>query len=200
MQSFTIETGRVASLPMANIDTDVIMPKQFLKGIDRQGLAGGVFYDLRTSPQLHPDFALNHPALTSPKFLVTGPNFGCGSSREHAVWGMMQFGIRAVIGTSFGGIFADNSDNNGLLLLNCDSESVEALHRLARHVPCEMTVDLNEQQIRVCDHIFPFEISAGRKSMLLAGQDSIARTEGVLNDFEGFEQQYFQKSPWLMTE
>ena len=197
MQPFTIETGRVASLAMANIDTDVIMPKQFLKGTDRQGLARGVFYDLRSSPQEHAEFALNHPALTTPKFLVTGPNFGCGSSREHAVWGMMQFGIRAVIGTSFGGIFADNADNNGLLLLSCDRDVVDGLHALARQIPCEMTVDLREQQIRTCGQVFAFEISAERKSMLLAGQDSIARTETVLKNFGAFEQQYFHNAPWL---
>src|SRR4051812_45215595 len=106
MQPFTTVTGAAAALPAANSDTDVIMPKQFLKGIDRSGLDRGAFHDLRfgAGDVPRPDFVLNRPEWADTRFLVVGPNFGCGSSREHAVWGLLQLGIRAIIGTSFAGI------------------------------------------------------------------------------------------------
>src|SRR4051812_15609820 len=123
MQPFTTVTGPAAALPAANVDTDVIMPKQFLKGIDRSGLDRGTFFDLRFDAEGQPrsEFILNRPAWADARFLVVGPNFGCGSSREHAVWGLLQLGIRAIIGTSFAGIFADNAGNNGLLLVTLDA-------------------------------------------------------------------------------
>ncbi|MAU21624.1 MAG: 3-isopropylmalate dehydratase small subunit [Martelella sp.] len=198
MQPFTVETGVIASIPTPNIDTDVIMPKQFLKGIDRKGLARGIFYDLRSSPETYPDFALNRPATASPKFLVTGPNFGCGSSREHAVWGLMQFGIRAIIGTTFGGIFADNADNNGLLLIVCTPDDVDRLHEVASQSACEITIDLECQTIALADRVIPFEIGAERKAAMLAGEDAIGRTEAILNDLDAFETRYFAERPWLV--
>ena len=112
-------TAHIAALPSANIDMDVIMPKVFLKGIDRKGLAQGVFHDLRFHPdgRAKADFVLNQPPWDEAQFLVTGENFGCGSSREHAVWGLVQLGIRAIIAPSFAGIFFDNCARNGLLQL-----------------------------------------------------------------------------------
>src|ERR1700757_745528 len=103
MDSFIRVTGHAAAMPAANVNTDVIMPKVFLKGIDRSGLAQGLFHDLRFDEQDHPrpDFLLNNPDNADTRFLVVGPNFGCGSSREHAVWGMLQYGIRAIVGSSF---------------------------------------------------------------------------------------------------
>lgn len=198
MQPFRTETGLLASIPMSNVDTDVIMPKQFLKGVDREGLAHGVFFDLRSRPGEHPDFALNRPELANPKFLVTGPNFGCGSSREHAVWGLMQFGVRAIVGTSFGGIFADNAENNGLLILRCHEPLVANLHRCAEAAPCEITIDLEAQTIRMGGTEFTFAIPAEQKAAVLAGRDHIDRTLDMLGDFDGFEQQYLAARPWLV--
>ena len=122
MQPFTSVSGIAAPMTASNIDTDVIMPKQFLKGIDRQGLAKGAFFDERfiADGTPNPDFTLNQPAWQHAVFLVTGPNFGCGSSREHAVWGLQQLGIRALIGPSFAGIFADNCQRNGVLTITLD--------------------------------------------------------------------------------
>ena len=115
MQPFTTVSGKAAPMLAANIDTDVIMPKQFLKGIDRNGLDCGLFFDLRFLPsgEPNPAFVLNQPGWQEARFLVTGPNFGCGSSREHAVWGLKQLGIRALIGSSFAGIFYDNCQYPG---------------------------------------------------------------------------------------
>src|SRR5687768_3885421 len=117
MQPFTIVTGKAAPLTAPNIDTDVIMPKQFLKGVDRKGLNIGAFFNLRfdASGSPNPGFILNQPGWEDARFLITGPNFGCDSSREHAVWGLSQLGIRVLVGTSFAGIFNDNCQRNGLL-------------------------------------------------------------------------------------
>lgn len=197
MQPFKVETGLIASIPMANIDTDVIMPKQFLKGIDRKGLARGVFYDLRSAPEKHPDFALNRPGFAQPKFLATGPNFGCGSSREHAVWGLMQFGIRAILGTSFGGIFADNAANNGLLVLSLPDVDIARIASAAHDLPCDITINLEAQTIALPDQTLGFEIEADRKEAMLAGQDAIARTEAVMTGFDAFEAAYLSDRPWL---
>jgi 3-isopropylmalate/(R)-2-methylmalate dehydratase small subunit len=119
LQPFTQVTGKAAPMLAANIDTDVIMPKQFLKGIDRSGLDRGLFFDLRflASGEPNPAFVLNQPAWQGACFMVVGPNFGCGSSREHAVWGLKQMGIRALIGSRFAGIFYDNCQRNGVLLI-----------------------------------------------------------------------------------
>ena len=119
MQPFNTVSGSAAPLLASNIDTDVIMPKQFLKGIDRKGLDRGLFFDLRflESGEPNPEFILNQPPWNNSAFLVVGPNFGCGSSREHAVWGLKQVGVRALIGTSFAGIFYDNCQRNGVLAI-----------------------------------------------------------------------------------
>src|SRR5476649_400955 len=162
MQAFNILTAVAAPLTAANVDTDVIMPKQFLKGIDRNGLDRGVFFDLRFLSDGSPDpaFILNQPAWQSAKFLVVGPNFGCGSSREHAVWGLKQLGIRALIGSSFAGIFYDNCQRNGVLLITLDEA---LLHTLAQAVSqadqAQISVDLEAQQIRLADgQVIAFQI------------------------------------------
>lgn len=145
MQPFEIVTGKAAPLLAPNIDTDVIMPKQFLKGIDRSGLDKGVFFDLRflESGEPNPDFILNQPAWSRASFLVTGPNFGCGSSREHAVWGLKQWGIRALIGTSFAGIFYDNCQRNGVLAIQLCEAQLQRLVRVVNNgATATISVDL----------------------------------------------------------
>ena len=201
MQPFTIVSGAAAALPAANIDTDVIMPKQFLKGIDRTGLRDGTFFDLRFSApgQLRPDFVLNRPEWTETRFLVVGENFGCGSSREHAVWGLLQLGIRAIVGTSFAGIFADNAANNGLLLVSLDAETVSTLGGLAADPRTNrLTVDLHAQTIASTTRLIRrFDISPLRKDALVRGLDAIGTTLDDTAAIRTFEQQHFAANPWF---
>ncbi len=202
MQPFITVAGPAMAMPGANIDTDVIMPKQFLKGIDRGGLYVGTFHDLRfdQSGQLRPDFDLNKPEWADARFLVVGPNFGCGSSREHAVWGLQQLGIRAVIGTSFAGIFTDNASNNGLLLISLEESRVAALlRRAADPHGNRLTVDLPAQRIVAGPDIdFSFDMEPWRKTALLRGLDAIGGTLQASNDIRAFETQHFARSPWLV--
>src|SRR3954469_4544452 len=155
MEPFVSLTGIAAALPMANLDTDQIMPKQFLRGVDRHsGLADGFLHDLRFSApgQPRPGFVLNRAPWTQAKILVTGPNYGCGSSREHAVWGMRQLGIGCVIGSTFGGIFADNCARNGVPAITLPLAEVKRLLALAADpATCVMTVDLQRQEIVTAD-------------------------------------------------
>ena len=201
MQPFEIVTGKAAPLLASNIDTDVIMPKQFLKGIDRSGLDKGVFFDLRflESGEPDPDFVLNQPAWSGASFLVTGPNFGCGSSREHAVWGLKQLGIRGLIGTSFAGIFYDNCQRNGVLVIQlCQSQ----LQRLARVVnngaTATISVDLPNQRIWLSDgSVIEFTIDALRKQSLLSGLDAIGATLQRAAQIRDFEARHYAENPWL---
>lgn len=201
MQPFEIVTGKAAPLLASNIDTDVIMPKQFLKGIDRSGLDKGVFFDLRflESGETNPDFVLNQPAWSGASFLVTGPNFGCGSSREHAVWGLKQLGIRALIGTSFAGIFYDNCQRNGVLAIQlCEAQ----LQRLVRVVntgaTATISVDLPNQKIWLSEgSVIEFTIDALRKQSLLSGLDTIGATLQRAAQIRDFEARHYAENPWL---
>ena len=197
-KGFTHLTATAALMPGANIDTDVIMPKQFLKGIDRAGLARGLFHDLRFDPQGEPDpaFVLNRPGMESCQILITGHNFGCGSSREHAVWGMLQYGIRAIVGTSFAGIFADNAANNGLLLITLDQDQYDAL---VAHTAQAITIDLETQQIIAGDLVLPFAIDARRRRAIMLGLDRIAETLAEAEAIRSFEAAYHAASPWLVN-
>ena len=201
MRPYTTCTGVAAPLIRANLDTDVIMPKQFLKGIDRQGLARGLFYDLRydAGGAEHTDFVLNQPAYRAASFLVVGPNFGCGSSREHAVWGLLQYGIRAILGTSFASIFHDNCLNNGLLPIVLPIALHARIATLCAHPPRHMlTVDLVSQTITLVDQSrLPFVIDAMHRDNLLHGRDAIASTQRYAADIDAFEEAYWQSSPWL---
>jgi 3-isopropylmalate/(R)-2-methylmalate dehydratase small subunit len=197
LEPFTRLSANAAALPAANIDTDVIMPKQFLKRIDRAGLARGLFHDLRfdAGGVPRPEFALNRAADIGA--LLTGPNFGCGSSREHAVWGLLQFGIRAVIGTSFAGIFADNALNNGLLLIRLAPEVLEPLLRKAEQQPAPVTIDLEEQRITMEGIDIAFAIEPAARSALLRGLDRIGTTLLEADRIRAFEQAYLAARPWL---
>ena len=200
MEPFTVVEGIAAPLPAANIDTDVIMPKMYLKGVDRGGLVDGVFHDLRFEPDGAPNqtFILNQPAYKPARFLVVGPNFGCGSSREHAVWGLRQFGIRALIGTSFAGIFFDNCARNGLLALTLPadqlSELVEVASDPARN---RFSVDLDAQTIVNDQGGIAFTIEPFLKAMLLKGLDAVGMTLDGAEDIERFEERRLSTHPWL---
>lgn len=201
MQAFTSVQGIAAPFLAANVDTDVIMPKQFLKGIDRNGLDRGVFFDLRFlqdgTPNL--DFVLNQSPWDKSSFLVVGPNFGCGSSREHAVWGLKQLGIRALIGTSFAGIFFDNCQRNGVLLIQLgETELREVGHQVGSPDNAEITVDLPRQQIHLSDgQIIAFDIDSLRKDALLQGLDAIGTTLQRTEQIREFEAQHHRANPWL---
>ena len=202
MTPFTTVTGIAAPLPRANIDTDQIMPKQFLKGIDRSGLADGFLFDLRfTAPgKPRPDFILNQPPWNDARFLVVGPNYGCGSSREHAVWGMMQLGIRAVIGTQFGGIFYDNCLRNGVpAILLPESDVAQLMALTGDPAQCEITVDLPAQAIvaNATGEKIAFAFDPVHKDMLVRGLSAVAATLEHAGAIEAFERKYYDENPWL---
>ena len=201
LQPFTQVTGKAAPMLAANIDTDVIMPKQFLKGIDRSGLDRGLFFDLRflASGAPNPAFVLNQPAWQGARFMVVGPNFGCGSSREHAVWGLKQMGIRALIGSSFAGIFYDNCQRNGVLLITLDEAVLQQLGKtVSQAEQAQISIDLEVQQIRLAGgQVIPFQIDTLRKTALLLGLDAIGSTLQRSEQIKAFERQHLQANPWL---
>ncbi len=203
MEPFTIVRGAAAALPTPNIDTDVIMPKQFLKGVDRKGLDLGVFFDLRFDAKhaLQPEFILNQPAWRDARFLVVGPNFGCGSSREHAVWGLSQLGIRGLIGSSFAGIFNDNCYRNGVLTISLPETELATLMQCASDAAANvLTVDLAAQTILIEARgvRIPFAIEPLRKEALLQGHDTISMTlTKHESDIHTFEQGHKASNPWF---
>ncbi len=201
LQPFTLVTGKAAPMLAANIDTDVIMPKQFLKGIDRSGLDRGLFFDLRFLPNgaPNPEFVLNQTAWQGASFMVVGPNFGCGSSREHAVWGLKQMGIRALIGSSFAGIFYDNCQRNGVLLITLEEAVLQRLGQtVSQPDQAQISVDLQEQQIRLADgQVIAFQIDTLRKTALLLGLDAIGSTLQRSEEIKAFERRHLAANPWL---
>jgi 3-isopropylmalate/(R)-2-methylmalate dehydratase small subunit len=199
VQKFLNVTGLAAPMPAANVDTDVIMPKVFLKGIDRAGLARGLFHDLRFDAQggTRPGFILNRESMRDVRFLLTGPNFGCGSSREHAVWGMLQYGIRALVGTTFAGIFADNAANNGLLLVSLREEELDRLFQAVGPGGAEIAVDLHAQTVACGGLRLDFGIEPSRRQALMEGRDRIATTLQMKQRIRDFEAAYFAEAPWL---
>ena len=202
MEPFISLTGVAAALPQANLDTDQIMPKQFLKGIDRRGLGDGFLFDLRFEApgRLRPDFVLNRAPWNQAAILITGPNFGCGSSREHAVWGLRELGLRCVIGTSFGGIFADNCTRNGVPAISLPVEELDRLVALAIDPECcEIMVDLEAQTITTPadDRIVHFDFEPLRRHMLLNGLDAVGLTLQHVGDIRRFEQKHLEQNPWL---
>lgn len=200
MQPFNQLTGVIAPLLEPNIDTDVIMPKQFLKGIDRQGLDKGVFYDRRflTDGHINPNFIFNQPEYQPTTFLLVGENFGCGSSREHAVWGLQQLGIRALFGTTFAGIFDDNCLRNGILTVCLDKNTLEKLTQIAHDTDKnQITVSLDSCEIQTCEGILSFKVSQLKKNILMNGEDLISWTLKDLPTIEQFEHQHYAANPWL---
>ena len=201
MEAFNVVIGKVAPMLAANIDTDVIMPKQFLKGIDRKGLDRVLFFDQRflESGDLNPDFVLNRAAWRGAKFLVVGPNFGCGSSREHAVWGLKQLGIRALIGTTYAGIFYDNCQRNGLLAIELEEEKMSELASLLSSGPVgDVSIDLPTQKISFENNgDIKFDIDPMRKEVLLLGIDAIGSTLMHADTIDKFEHRHLKENPWL---
>ncbi|WP_312462712.1 3-isopropylmalate dehydratase small subunit [Pantoea endophytica] len=203
MEAFNNMTGTLAPLPAANIDTDVIMPKQFLKGIDRKNLDRGVFFDLRFLPdgRTNPAFILNQAGWENATFLLVGANFGCGSSREHAVWGLNQLGIRAIIGTSFAGIFDDNCQRNGVLTLTLSEEDYQRLSAVANDATSNrITVSLEQQAILFNNQRIAFSVSALKREMLLGGGSAVDWTLQYESDITQFETQHFAQRPWLKRD
>jgi len=200
MTPFDRVSGAAAPMTTPNIDTDVIMPKMFLKGVDRSGLGDGAFNLLRfIDGKPKPDFVLNQDGYRDACFLVVGPNFGCGSSREHAVWGLQQLGIRALIGTTFAGIFNDNCANNGLLTISLDTATVGTLAGIVAHPTSNrLTVDLAQQTIRIDGGgTIPFAIEPARKEAFLTGRDAISSTLAFADDIRAFEGRHRADNPWF---
>lgn len=192
MEKFTTLTGIAAPLPLRNIDTDMIIPKQFLKTIKRTGLGKSLFFEMRydEAGKELPDFVLNKPAYRQAQILVTGENFGCGSSREHAPWALLDFGIRCIIAPDFADIFYNNCFKNGILPIKLPQSEVDKLLDDAnRGANATISIDLEKQEIRGPDGgCIHFEIDAFRKHCLLNGLDDIGLTlqkESAINAFEG---------------
>lgn len=200
MEPFSSVSGRATPIPLPNVDTDIIMPKAFLKGVDRKGLDVGAFNLLRfANGKPNPDFVLNRPGYEECKFLVVGPNFGCGSSREHAVWGLAQLGIRALIGTTFAGIFNDNCRNNGVLTINLPAETLGALMSIVSDPHRNtLTVDLGAQTIVLqSGQNIAFDIEPERKSVLMKGLDPVGATLEFAGDIKAFEALHRESNPWF---
>ena len=201
MTPFTTLTGIAAPMPLVNIDTDMIIPKQFLKTIHRSGLGKNLFDEMRYNPDGSevPDFVLNQPAYRQAEIIVAGDNFGCGSSREHAPWALLDFGIRCVISTSFADIFFNNCFKNGILPIFMPPEVVEVLMEDARKgANARMTVDLENQTVTTSDgQSFPFQVDPFRKHCLLNGLDDIGLTMEKAPAIDAYEAQMAQSRPWV---
>jgi 3-isopropylmalate/(R)-2-methylmalate dehydratase small subunit len=201
MDKFTVLEGVAAPLKVVNVDTDMIIPKQYLKTIKRTGLGKGLFSEKRFNDDgsENPDFVLNKPAYRNAKILVAGDNFGCGSSREHAPWALLDFGIRCVISTSFGDIFYNNSFKNGILPIRVTQEELDKLFDDAdRGANATLTIDLEKQEIRGPDGgVIKFEIDAFRKHCLLNGLDDIGLTMVKKDKIDTFESKVGEERPWM---
>ena len=200
MEAFTRLDAPAAPLPLSNIDTDQIIPKQFLKTVERAGLAKGLFYEYRFDEQGRekPDFVLNQPAYKGAGVLITGDNFGCGSSREHAPWALMDFGIKAVVSTSFADIFYNNCFQNGLLPVVLKAEQVAQLMDEARGGNHVVSIDLETQTVTSpSGAVFTFEIDAQRKQKMLQGLDAIGETLQAAPSIDLYEQKRALDRPWL---
>ena len=200
MEKFTTLRGVAAPLPMVNVDTDMIIPKNFLKTIKRTGLKDGLFYEMRwTADGQKKDFILDQPAYQNAKIIVAGPNFGCGSSREHAPWALLDFGVRCVIATDFADIFYNNCFKNGILPIKVSKEIIAKLmDDASRGSNAIIEVDLEKQEIKGPDGgTVHFEIDAFRKHCLLEGLDDIGLTMEKRSEIDDFEARQKDSQPWL---
>lgn len=210
MKAFTVHTGIVAPMDRPNIDTDMIIPKQFLKSIKRSGFGPNLFDELRyldegqpdadnSGRPLNPDFVLNKPRYQGASVLLARENFGCGSSREHAPWALEDFGFRAIIVPSYADIFFNNSFKNGLLPIVLDEKSVDELFKAVEaNEGYQLTVDLEAQVVRTPDgKEYGFEVDAFRKHCLLNGLDDIGLTLQDADAIKAYEDKRRQTAPWL---
>ena len=213
MQAFSRIDGVVLPIDRANVDTDQIIPKQYLKSIKRTGFGPNLFDDWRyldpgepgddhSQRRLNPDFELNMERYQSAQILLARQNFGCGSSREHAPWALLDYGIRVTIAPSYGDIFYNNCFKNGLLPIIQDNEIVDTLFEQAKaNVGFHLKVDLPEQTVTTPGNdVFKFEIDAGMKHRLLNGLDDIGITLQHADDIEQYEARRRNEAPWLFTE
>jgi 3-isopropylmalate/(R)-2-methylmalate dehydratase small subunit len=198
MQPFTTLHAIAAPLLLQNIDTDMIIPKQFLKTIKRTGLSEGLFYEMRydVTGKKQDDFVLHRAPFDKAEIIVAGDNFGCGSSREHAPWALLDFGIRCVIAPSFADIFFGNCFKNGILPIRLSQAQVDIIAAHAAQGE-KITVDLAEQTVAAGKDIFSFEIEAFRKHCLLNGLDDIGLTLQETAQIDSYEQAQKERAPWL---
>ncbi|MEP3431591.1 MAG: 3-isopropylmalate dehydratase small subunit [Roseibium sp.] len=201
MEKFETLTGVAAPMPIVNIDTDMIIPKQFLKTIKRTGLGTALFHEMRTNDDgsENTDFVLNKAAYRDAKILIAGDNFGCGSSREHAPWALLDYGIRCVISTSFADIFYNNCFKNGILPVQVSEEELEMLlDDASRGANSTLTVDLENQVIKGPDGgEISFELDPFRKHCLINGLDDIGQTLGKVSQIDTFEGDMGESRPWV---
>lgn len=212
MRAFTVVTSKIAPLDRPNVDTDAIIPKQYLKSIRRTGFGPFLFDDWRyldpgdleidpATRRVNPDFVLNRPEHRGAQILVARENFGCGSSREHAVWALDDYGFRAVIAPSFADIFYSNCFKNGVLPVVLKADQVQAIFDgIARNPDAPFTIDLPAQQVKLpCSNAFSFEIDAGRKHNLVEGLDEIGLTLQKAAAIRTYEARRAQQAPWLFA-
>jgi 3-isopropylmalate dehydratase small subunit len=200
MKKFTRLSAHAAPLPIANIDTDQIIPKQFLSTIERSGLSKGLFFDMRflADGSDNPDFVLNKPAYQGAEILIAGPNFGCGSSREHAPWALLDYGIQCVISASFADIFFNNCFKNGVLPLVLAPEIVDQLMAQANGQNARYEIDLERQTLTAPDGVTHyFDIDLGRKKSLLEGLDEIGQSLVQDDQIQAYEHKRKLMTPWL---
>jgi 3-isopropylmalate/(R)-2-methylmalate dehydratase small subunit len=201
MQKFTNLKSIPAYLPIVNIDTDMIIPKQFLKTIKRTGLGKNLFYEMRydVEGKIINDFILNQSPFNESKILIAGKNFGCGSSREHAPWALLDFGITCVISSSFADIFYSNCFKNGILPIILDDEKIKELSEYANRKE-EISVDLNDEKIVYGNNEVKFKVDSFKKKCLLEGLDDIALSLKKSDKIEIFEKNLINKKPWIIND
>ena len=201
MQKFNTLKSIPAYLPIVNIDTDMIIPKQFLKTIKRTGLGKNLFFEMRYDDKGKEinDFVLNQRPFNNSKILIAGKNFGCGSSREHAPWALLDFGITCVISSSFADIFYNNCFKNGILPIILDDQKIKELSEYAKRKE-EISIDLNEEKITFGNSEINFEIDSFKKKCLLEGLDDIALSLKKSEKIENFEKDLKIKKPWIFND
>ena len=201
MQKFSTLKSIPAYLPIVNIDTDMIIPKQFLKTIKRTGLGKNLFFEMRYDDHGNKigDFILNQDPFTNSKILIAGKNFGCGSSREHAPWALLDFGITCVISSSFADIFYSNCFKNGILPIIVDEEKIKELSEYANRKE-EISVDLKEEKIVYGNNEIKFKIDSFKKKCLLEGLDDIALSLNKSDKIKSFEQKLKSSKPWIISD
>ena len=199
MQKFNIIKSVIAGLPLINIDTDMIIPKQFLKTIKRTGLGKNLFHEMRYDLNENEisNFVLNKPEFRDAKILVALDNFGCGSSREHAPWALIDFGIQCVIAPSFADIFYNNCFKNGILPIVLKNSEVDELLEFSKSPSNSVTIDLPKQEVKAGEKIYKFEIDSFKKHCLIEGLDDIGLTLQKSQKIADFEEKNRQITPWL---